>query len=381
MNNEFNRKCFQKALYCFGVIALSILFFHVIRDLSGFAAAIKAFFGVFDTILTALVFAYILHPLILFFRKRFSKLFKKPKKVLVLSIFVTYFIVLLFLGVFIWQLVPALISNITYFASNFASYLRSFRQFASDVSGDIYFGREIFDAINDTLVVIAQTVTDWFSGNFLELVDVLFKTTDIIIGFVVSFIISVYMSYSRDTLLSQLKKVMIAVFPRKVCDKIMYAAYVVNDCFSSYMSGVFLSALIIGLLCLICMSIFGLEYAPLISFIVMLTDIIPYFGPFIGAGLGAVLLVLVNPWHALWFLIIVFVLQQLTSNIINPGIIGKATGLDSIYVIISIIVMGGFFGVVGMIIGVPIFVIILRIIRKFISSRTKENSNEKSAEQ
>ncbi len=380
MNDEFNRKCFRRALYCFGVIALSILFFLVIRDLSSFIAALKAFFGVFDTILTALVFAYVLHPAIAFFQKLLKKVFKKPKTVLVASIFTVYFIVLLFMGVFIWQLIPALVSNIGFFTSNFTIYLRSFRQFAAQVSDDIFFGQKLFEALNDTVVDIARSLTDWFSGNFVELLNMLFKTTDIVIGFLVSFIISIYMSYSRDTLLSQLKKILLAVFPREICDKIMNAAHVVNDCFSGYMSGVCVSAIIIGILCFICMSVFGLEYAPLISFIVMLTDIIPYFGPFIGAGLGAVLLVLVNPWHAFWFLIIILVLQQVTSNIINPGIIGKATGLDSIYVIISIIVMGGLFGVIGMLVGVPIFVIILRIVRKFIASRAKENNNEKSAE-
>ena len=113
----------------------------------------------------------------------------------------------------------------------------------------------------------------------------------------------------------------------------------------------------------------------------MITDIIPYFGPFIGAGIGAVLLLLAEPIDALWFLIIIFVLQQLTANFINPKIIGKSTGLDSVYVILSIIVMGGFFGIFGMIIGVPIFVILMKAVRKLIEIRIKEENNEKPSEQ
>ena len=126
------------------------------------------------------------------------------------------------------------------------------------------------------------------------------------------------------------------------------------------------------------MSIFGLQYAPLISFIVMLTDIIPYFGPFIGAAIGTILLLLVNPTDAFWFLIIILVLQQVTSYVINPKIIGKTTGLSSIFVIMSVIIMGDLFGVIGMIIAVPVFVVLLRIIEYFIEIKQKEQSNEKS---
>ena len=221
----------------------------------------------------------------------------------------------------------------------------------------------------------------WFDTNLIQIINMVYRTTDTVITFLVAFFISIYISYSKNNLISQIKKLMLAFLPRNWCDNIMKIAYVINDSFSGYMSGVFLSSIIIGVLCYICTSICSIAYAPLISFIVMITDVIPFFGPFIGAAIGALLLILVNPIDALYFLIIILVLQQLTAYLINPRIIGRITGLDSVYVILSIIIMGGFFGLVGTVIGVPVFVIILKAIRKFIELRSKEEKNEKPSEQ
>lgn len=380
MDKKFHQQCFRIARYFFGVIASAILFYLISTNIVGVWNSTKAFFGIFGTIILAFSLAYVLNAPVSFFKKHFSKIIKKEKTALRLSVTVTYIIMALALTVFVWQLIPALIENIGFFADNLNSYLNGFESYIEKISKNIYFGQTLLALFNDAVTETAAFITNWFSVNFMEIMGMLYKTTDIVLGFIVALAVSVYMLLSRDTLKGQTKKVLISVFPRNVCDKIMSAAYAVNDSFSGYMSGVFVSSLIIGILCWICMAIFGLHYAPLISFIVMITDIIPYFGPFIGAAIGAILLLLVEPWDALWFLVIILSLQQITSNFINPGIIGKVTGLDSVYVILSIIVMGGLFGVVGMIVGVPIFVIIFKALRRFISSRAKENVDEKTTE-
>lgn len=336
--------------------------------------------SVFKTILIAFALAYVLHPAICFFKKRLFARIKNETLSQTLSVILIYVLIVLFFTIIIWQLIPALVNNIAFFASNFNNYMGRFTQFAKNISSKIYFGNKISESFNDSIIELARYITSWFSGNFMNIINIAFKTTGILTDVIVSFFVSIYMSISHSRLTAQLKKTMLSLLPLKQCDRIMHILYVINDSFSGYISGVLISALITGVLCLFCMSIFGLQYAPLISFIVTLTDIIPYFGPFIGAAAGSVLLLLVNPTEALWFLAIILIIQQFTSNIINPGIIGKATGLDSIYVILSIIIMGGFFGITGMIIGVPVFVILLRITKKFISTRIKEESNESAIE-
>ena len=381
MDKEFSKACLRTALLSFAVITCAILFYNVITNLSDIYGAILHLFSVFDSIIIGFVFAYILNTPIGFLKRIFSKFIKKEKLRTSLAVTVTYIIVVMVIFIFVWHLIPALTNNIVYFASNVNGYLDSFSGYIEDFSQGLPARQRLLGYFYSFVYEVADIIKSWFTGNFMSLVGVVFKTTDIILTFIVSFVISIYMSLSCDTLVAQIKKTLFALFPKKFCKKTIYALRAVNESFSSYLSGVFVSAVIIGFLCWALMALCNLHYAPLISFIVMLTDVIPYFGPFIGAAVGAVLLLLVDPWDALWFLIIVIALQQLTSNIINPGIIGKATGLDSIYVILSIIIMGGIFGVPGMIVGVPIFVILFKAIRKFIATRTKEVSDEEPIQQ
>jgi len=378
LKNEFHKKCLKWSLICFGIIAASVVFYVLAKNISGIAAVLKNFISVFHSIIIGLVFAYITNPLVRLFQRIFEKFKRplKPKFLRAVSVFSTYSVIIILLAVLFWLLIPELIVNIGRFISNFRLYISKFSDFAEGVASELPYGIALFNTLNRFIVRAAGYITQWFDTNLIQIVNVVYQTTDTVITFLVAFFISIYISYSRDTLVAQIKKSMIAFLPRNWCDNIMKAAYVVNDSFSGYMSGVFLSAVIIGILCYLCTTICSIAYAPLISFIVMITDIIPYFGPFIGAVIGAVLLVLVSPYDALYFLIIIIILQQLTSNFINPRIIGKTTGLDSVYVILSILVMGGLFGIIGTIIGVPIFVIILKAIRKLIELKSKEENNE-----
>lgn len=369
MKNDFNRKCLLTAIYTFGVILACMLLFFIFRDVRGLFGAVKKFFSVFNSIFIGFVISYIIRPIVLFFQRLLSKLFKNEKHCRIIAISVTYIIISFLFVILFWHLIPLLFENISFFATNFSGYVSDFEKIILDFSSK----NEIFKILYDSLAVspsdVGTFIANWFNVSIKGLIDLVFKATDFVFGFLLSFIISIYISYHYKNLCAQIKKTIFAIFSSKASNSIIKSVKVVDDSFSGYIKSVFFSSLIIGTLCFICMSAFGLEYAPLISFIVLITDVIPYFGPFIGAVLGSAVLLLVNPWDALIFLIIILVLQQITSNFINPSIIGKVTGLDSIYVILSIIVMGGLFGIVGMLIGVPIFVIILRIIRKFISQR------------
>jgi len=376
LKNNFNRDCLRAAILLLLFIIAVMLFYTVIKSPTAVFENLLAFSEVFKSITIAFIIAYILNPVVNFFKDKILSPIKNEKASMAVSVALTYLIVIVLIGIFIWLLLPALVKNIHVFVLNFNLYLERFNSLADSLSRNIYFGGKFFVSIKDILASAATAVTGWISGNFLNLVNFVFKTTDIFIELIVSIFISIYMLYSRVELTSQIKKAMLALLPRSLCDGIMRITAIIHESFSSYMSGVFVSAFITGGLCWICMWIFGLEYAPLISLIVLITDIIPYFGPFIGAGLGTLLIFLAKPTDALYFLVLIIILQQITSNVINPGIIGKATGLDSIYVIISIIIMGGFFGITGMLIGVPVFVILLKATRKFISYRTKEKNCE-----
>ena len=178
------------------------------------------------------------------------------------------------------------------------------------------------------------------------------------LNFVIGIIISVYFLNSKDTFLAQIKKVILATFKEETAEEILNGARYTNKTFGGFISGKVIDSLIIGVICFIVMSIFGWEYSLLISCIVGITNIIPFFGPFIGAVPSALLLLIANPMHALYFIIFVLILQQFDGNILGPKILGDSTGLSSVWVLFAVLVGGGLFGFIGMVIGVPVFAVI-----------------------
>jgi len=176
--------------------------------------------------------------------------------------------------------------------------------------------------------------------------------------FVIGIIISVYFLNSKDTFLAQIKKFIVANFKERTVEEIFSGASYTNKTFGGFISGKIIDSVIIGIICFLVMSVFGWEYSLLISCIVGITNIIPFFGPFIGAIPSTLLLILVNPMHALYFVIFVLILQQFDGNILGPKILGDSTGLESFWVLFAVLVGGGLFGFIGMVIGIPIFAVI-----------------------
>jgi predicted PurR-regulated permease PerM len=189
--------------------------------------------------------------------------------------------------------------------------------------------------------------------------------------FVIGIIVCVYVLSSADKLKRQAKMIVSAVAPKKYIDNIFEIVYEMDQCFGGFIRGKLLDSLIIGILCFICISIMEMPYPVLVSTIVGVTNIIAFFGPFIGAVPGTILILTVSPIQALYFVIFIFILQQFDGNILGPAILGQSTGLGSIWVLFSILIFGDLFGFVGMIIGVPTFAVIYYLISKYVFKKLK----------
>ena len=193
-----------------------------------------------------------------------------------------------------------------------------------------------------------------------------------LLDFVIGIIISVYFLNSKDTFLGQIKKVITANFKEETAEEIFEGARFTNRTFGGFISGKVIDSIIIGIICFIVMTIFGWEYSLLISCIVGITNIIPFFGPFIGAIPSALLLFIVNPMHALYFIILILLLQQFDGNILGPKILGDSTGLASFWVLFAVLVGGGLFGFIGMIIGIPVFAVIYHYLSRAVNSKLRK---------
>ena len=196
----------------------------------------------------------------------------------------------------------------------------------------------------------------------------------VVFDIVIAIVLSVYIMYSKETLIAQLKKAIYAVFKKETSSNLVRFARESHRIFSGFINGKLIDSLIIGILCFIGMSLIDFEFTMLISFIVGCTNVIPFFGPFLGAIPSVLILLMVDPWQAFWFAIFVFVLQQLDGNVIGPKILGDSTGLPALWVMFAILVGGGIFGIIGMFIGVPAFAVIYKFTKEYLENKLKEKN-------
>ena len=185
---------------------------------------------------------------------------------------------------------------------------------------------------------------------------------------VIGVIVSVYILFGKETFINQSKKAAYAIFPAERANLLIHIAVKTNEIFGGFIIGKMIDSIIIGILCFIGTSILKMPYAMLVSVIVGVTNVIPFFGPYIGAIPSAVLIALADPMKGIYFLIFILLLQQFDGNFLGPKILGNSTGLTGFWVIFAITVFGGLFGILGMIVGVPIFAVIYAAIKAVVNT-------------
>lgn len=206
------------------------------------------------------------------------------------------------------------------------------------------------------------------TGVYTGVVNVVNLVKNALIGIIVM----LYLLNIKDTLTAQSKKIIYSLFPLPAANEIIEKWRYIHKVFGGFIIGKLVDSLIIGILTFVWLSIIKMPYTVLISVIVGVTNIIPFFGPFIGAIPSALLVLLVSPKKCLWFLLSILVIQQLDGNIIGPKILGNSTGISSFWVLFSILFFGGILGPVGMIIGVPTFAVIYRLTAEWVNKRLKK---------
>ena len=335
--------------------------------------------SVLSPVIYGLVFAYLLAPIVDFFDSLLEKGLPKAKNSLVrgLSILVTWLCAIALIYLMFSILVPELVDSVKTLAANFESYYRTvYNWITALVENETLFSDNVFSDqilaslngyydklvkwITDTVIPQAQVAIIAVTGGIWSIVVFL---KNILIGMM----ISIYLLARKEGFARQSKKLLYAILPETPYRRTLRAVSEADRIFSGFVRGKLLDSLIIGIICFICCSIFNFPYTPIISVFVGVTNIIPIFGPFLGAIPSAFLILLVSPRQCLYFIIFIIVLQQFDGNILGPKILGKSTGISSFWVIVAIVVGGGFGGVLGMFLGVPIFACISSFVNWFTS--------------
>ncbi len=357
--------------------AIIFVAWYAISNFGAVSGLFSMLLSVFSPIIIGFAIAYILNPILRLFE---FKIYKKiPQKGLVrgLSIVSTYIVALGFIIAFLFLLVPELVDAITKFISNFDDYLNNTILFINDTINRFSSNATFTEYVNE------EAVLDFFTKLFTESGDLIntilnyvkeygLGLVDAVKNAILGIFISIYVLISKEKLQAQFKKFGNAMLSDKKCRRLGKYITLTSRTFSGYFVGKIIGSFIVFLLMWASLSLFGVEYALLVATIVSITDIIPIFGPIIGAIPSFFIIFVSNPTDAIIFVIILLLVQQLEGNVISPKILGEATGISSLTVIIAIVVMGEWFGFIGMIIGVPVFAVGITIVKEFIDTKLKQ---------
>ena len=359
----------------FGAISLSIVFFFFIYRFKGFGDAVATLTGILMPFIYGGVIAYLLKPVCNTVESFLRRLFPEKMHGLAngLAVAATILFGLLLVYALLMMIIPQLITSVTalYYTgrANIGKFVHWFNhlQFVADNQTLMEYVNKAYAAlsvdldswIKNTLMPSMQNIISGVGIGVLSVVTV-FK--NLIIGIIVA----VYLLAARRKFVRQARLILYSLFKPRWADAIVTEVRYADKMFGGFINGKILDSAIIGLLCYLVCVIVKFPSALLVSVIIGVTNVIPFFGPFIGAVPATLLILIQNPIKALWFVLFVLILQQLDGNIIGPKILGNTTGLSSFWVLFAILLFGGLWGFVGMIIGVPLFAVIYDVIKKLV---------------
>lgn len=387
MKLKLNNKYVKWGLTAFCVVAASICFYYLVFHINDIIKNIKAIFNVIMPVVFGLVIAYLLTPILNFLERRvinplldllkIKQSTKRDRWIRAIAIILTsvlfFFSIYVLLAMVISQIVP----SIQTIAKNFDVYVKDVTAWLNNLFED---NKDLREFIVPQFNRLSLELENWLAdtATLLQKSTEVLKTVSLSIlgilkglwNFVIGFVISIYVLASKETFAAQGKKMIYAVFEKASANSVLNSLRFVHKTFIGFFSGKVLDSIIIGLLCFIGTTLMNTPYAALISLIVGVTNIIPFFGPYLGAIPSAFLILIVdlqNPMSCISFIIFILILQQFDGNFLGPMILGDSTGLSSFWVIFAITVFGGLFGVGGMIVGVPVFAILFAIVRGLVN--------------
>lgn len=348
------------------LIALSIIMYKAIQNYESFLFVFQKLIAILMPFFWAFGIAFLLNPLMKLIEGR-----KGMNRTMTLTIIYTLLIGLL--ALFFIIVTPRIIKSITDIVINMPVYYSQVQDTVSKLLDEkMMIDYEINDFLLDSTKKMADSLFNSLNHSMTEVVSGVINLTSSILQFAVGLIISIYMLYDKERFQESLKKILLHIFGKNSTQKILEWGTITNTIFTDFFIGKSLDSLIIGILCGIGLSVIGAPYPFLLAFVVGVFNMIPYVGPFIGAVPAIFFTLLVSPARALWVVLFIFVLQQFDGNILGPKILGDRLGIRPIYVMLAIFLGGGFFGMFGMLIGVPVFKLISIAINRLIEEKNVE---------
>ncbi|MCH5249638.1 MAG: AI-2E family transporter [Lachnospiraceae bacterium] len=373
MKFHLNKKYIYWGLTALLVIIGGILFYYVLFHSDSLSNVVHSLITISMPIIDGLILAYLITPILNMVERKIIKPIyikakipmdkKSKKRIRMLSILVTMVFIMIILYEFFGMIIPELIRSVQSIIFQFPTYVNNLTNW---VTGLLENNPDLESVVNELVTKYSTMLTNFLNSNVLPRINDLIRTLSLsVIGFframwnlIIGFIISIYILGSKETFAGQAKKTAYAFFDVPTANQIIANFRFIHSTFGGFISGKIIDSVIIGIICFVCTSIIGTPYAILVSVIIGVTNIIPFFGPWLGGIPCALLILMVNPIQCLYFIILIMIIQQFDGNILGPKILGDSTGLSGFWVIFAITVFGGIFGILGMFVGVPIFAVL-----------------------
>lgn len=350
------------------VLLVAILFYVGLNHFDVVTVRIDKFTGVLSPFIVGFAIAYLLNTPMCFFER---KLFANSKFKRGLSILLVYVLAFAVVAILLGLIIPQVVQSVKDLASNMQSYLDGLNLLVQDLTEQFDLDSEGINTALGDFQSMMSNISTKVAQALPQIVDVGFAIGNGVITSITALISSVYMLAGKGRLVPQLKRLLYAILPKRRSDRLLQICSHANQVFVGFINGKIIDSAIIGVLCFILCAIFRIPYPMLVSVTVGVTNVIPFFGPIIGAIPCLFILVIVDPWAALRFFVLVIGLQQFDGNILGPKILGDSTGLSAIWVLISIVTCGGLFGFPGMILGVPTFAVLYALVREWVNNRLR----------
>ena len=377
MEENKNDIYFKWGLTAVAVIVIALVISLIFSKLGPIATAISTIISTVSSVLYGVVMAFLMAPVYdrigIWVGEILSSLFPKWKKsdkyAKMIATLACLVILILVVFTLIMMIIPELVNSITNVISYAPSGAENLEAWLKDLLNK---NPNLEKLIIGNYLDISERLSDIATTTVLPNVNTYIKNLSsgvinalgVVVNIIIGLMVMMYLLNMKTTLASQAKKIVYAVAGVKIGNEIVTEARYIKNMFEKFIVGKIIDSIIIGIINYVFMAIIHMPYALLISVVVGVTNVIPFFGPFIGAIPSIILLLLISPVTALQFAVWILVLQQVDGNIIGPKILGQTTGLPSFWVLFSILLFGGLFGIVGMIIAVPTWAIIYRTISR-----------------
>ena len=355
------------------VVALvTVLVYEIFENMHDVSAAVGTFFSVLKPVFIGIAFAFIANMPMRFLETRVFKRWKICSLKRAVCQLLAMLFILLIVAAMLFLIIPRIAGSVVALANGMDGYIESLTAWGSGLWDRLNLNPGVEERIQSAVQTILAQLDELLSALVASAAKFTVSIASTLVDVFFAAIISIYALFNKEKLIFQAKKVVVAIFSERRAERILDVSTRTNQALNHYFYGMIIECTILGTLCFIAMTIFGFPYALLISVVVGVTQIVPIIGPWVSALFGALIILVSDPSRVIWFIVLVLVVQQIEANVFYPRVVGNAVGLSGIWVMIAVLLGSGLFGIVGIVLCVPVMAVLYTLVSEWVNRRVEE---------